>query len=35
MNKLPSPTEEVLNTPREDILVASGSGPAKENGEKY
>ena len=32
MNKLPSPTEEVLNTPREDILVASGSGPAKKTG---
>ncbi len=27
MNKLPSPTEGVLNTPREDILIAGGYGP--------
>ena len=27
MNKLPSPTEAVLNTPREDILIAGGDGP--------
>ena len=26
LNKLPSPTEGMLNTPREDILVAGGSG---------
>ncbi len=29
MNKLPSPTEGMLNTPREDILIAGGNGPAK------
>ena len=29
MNKLPSPTEGMLNTPREDILVAGGDGPEK------
>ncbi len=29
MNKLPSPTEGVLNTPREDILIAGGAGPVK------
>jgi hypothetical protein len=26
LNKLPSPTEGMLNTPREDILIAGGSG---------
>ena len=26
LNKLPSPTEEMLNTPREDILIAGGYG---------
>ncbi len=26
-NKLPSPTEGMLNTPRPDILIAGGSGP--------
>ncbi len=26
MNKLPSPTEGMLNTPREDILITGGSG---------
>ena len=26
LNKLPSPTEEMLNTPREDILIAGGNG---------
>ena len=29
MNKLPSPTERVLNTQREDILIAGGDGPEK------
>ena len=28
MNKLPSPTEGMLNTPRPDILIAGGDGPA-------
>ncbi len=27
MNKLPSPVEGMLNTPRPDILIAGGSGP--------
>ena len=26
LNKLPSPTEVILNTPREDILIAGGNG---------
>ena len=26
LNKLPSPTEEMLNVPREDILIAGGNG---------
>ena len=26
LNKLPSPTEEMLNAPREDILIAGGNG---------
>ncbi len=30
MNKLPSPTERVLNTPREDILIAGGYGGRNE-----
>ena len=30
MNKLPSPTEGVLNPPREDILIAGGYGPLRE-----
>ncbi len=33
-NKLPSPTERVLNTQREDILIAGGDGPEKKR-EKY
>ncbi len=32
MNKLPCPTEGVLNTPREVILIAGGNGPAKNTG---
>ena len=35
LNKLPSPTEGMLNTPREDILIAGGSGELCRSTEIY
>ena len=32
LNKLPSPTEDMLNTPREDILIAGNGGYGDRNG---
>ena len=34
-NKVSSPTAEILNTPREDILVAAGTGVAAKTTEIY
>ena len=34
VNKLPSPTKGILNTPREDILIAGGCGPYREKSTK-